>query len=98
MKDIKPDFLKKCANNLMFDITDEECEALIQDFEDVFRQMNDIKNIEGINDVDIMVFPFEVTTDFLREDVEIEPLPVEDVLKNAKDVAEGQIKLPKVVG
>lgn len=98
MKEIKPDFLKKCANNLMFDLTDKECETLIEDFEDIFKQMNDIKHIEGIDDVEIMVFPFDVTTDFLREDIEAEPLPVEDVLKNAKDVAEGQIKLPKVVG
>ena len=98
MKEIKPDFLKKCANNLMFDLTDKECETLIEDFEDIFKQMSEIKNIEGINDVEIMVFPFEVITDFLREDIEIEPLQVEEVLKNAKDVQEGQIKLPKVVG
>ena len=98
MKDIKPEFLKKCANNLMFDLTDDEVEWLIKDFESLFRQINEIRKLEGIDEVEPMVFPFDVTTDFLREDVEIEPLSVEEVLQNAKDVQDGQIKLPKVVG
>ena len=98
MKDIKPEFLKKCANNLMFDLTDDEVESLINDFESLFRQINEIRKLEGIDEVEPMVFPFDVTTDFLREDVEVEPLSVEEVLQNAKDVQDGQIKLPKVVG
>ena len=98
MKDIKPEFLKKCANNLMFDLTDDEVDSLIKDFESLFRQINEIRKLEGIDEVEPMVFPFDVTTDFLREDVEVEPLSVEEVLQNAKDVQDGQIKLPKVVG
>ena len=98
MKDIKPEFLKKCANNLMFDLTDDEVDSLIKDFESLFRQINEIRKLEGIDEVEPMVFPFDVTTDFLREDVEVEPLSAEEVLQNAKDVQDGQIKLPKVVG
>ena len=41
---------------------------------------------------------FNVTTDYLREDVAETPLTKEEVLANAKDVLDGQIKLPKVVG
>ena len=41
---------------------------------------------------------FNVTTDYLREDVAETPLTKEEVLSNAKDVLDGQIKLPKVVG
>ena len=98
MSEIKKEILKKCANNLMFELTDEECSFLQEDFENLFKQMEQLSQIDGIDDVEPMVFPFEVTTDFLREDIEGEPLSVEDVLKNAKDVQEGQIKLPKVVG
>ena len=45
-----------------------------------------------------MTFPFDCTTSYLREDEESEPmLPLNEVLKNAKDVTANQIKLPKVV-
>ena len=52
MKKVSLELLKKCANNLMFDMEDEE----------------------------------------------ETPLSTQEVLLNAKDVAAGQIKLPKVVG
>ena len=45
-----------------------------------------------------MTFPFECETDFLREDEPTTPLTQEEALRNAKDVVEGQIRLPKVVG
>ena len=98
MSELNKEIIKKCANNLMFELTDEECTTLVGEFEVLFAQMEELNKLEGIDEVEPMVFPFEVTTDFLREDIEGEPLKVEEVLANAKDVKEGQIKLPKVVG
>ena len=45
-----------------------------------------------------MTFPFDVSTDEMREDVAGECLDKEEVLKNAKDTEQGQIRIPKVVG
>lgn len=98
MAKLTKEVINKCANNLMFNLTDEECETLLNEFETLFAQMEELNQLEGIDDVEPMVFPFEVTTDFLREDIEGEPLSIDEVLSNAKDVKEGQIKLPKVVG
>ena len=98
MSEINKELLKKCANNLMFELTDEECSMLSGEFETLFEQMSELAKIDGINEVEPMVFPFEVYTDFLRDDIEGEPLEIEEVLANAKDVQDGQIKLPKVVG
>ena len=98
MSEINKELLKKCANNLMFELTDEECSMLSGEFEVLFGQMKELAKIDGIEEVEPMVFPFEVYTDFLREDIEGEPLEIEEVLANAKDVQDGQIKLPKVVG
>ena len=44
-----------------------------------------------------MTFPFDVSTTYMREDVVEEPLSNEEALKNASDVKDGQIRLPKVV-
>lgn len=98
MEKITKEILKKAANNLMFDMTDEEYETLMKEFEVIIQQMEIISSIEGVDDVEPMTFPFEVTNDYLREDVPETPLNREEALKNAKDVVEGQIRLPKVVG
>ena len=54
--------------------------------------------IDGLENVSPMTFPFDIYTDYLRDDVEEPSLSKDDILRNAKDVVDGQIKLPKVVG
>ena len=91
------ELLKNCANNLMFDMKEEEYETLDKEFDTLIKQMSLMDDIEGINDVEPMTFPFDCSTDYLREDVEGEMLDSKEVLRNAKEVTANQIKLPKVV-
>ena len=97
MKEVNREVLKDAALRLMFDMSDEQYETLEKEFEIIIKQMSLIGEIDGV-DVEPMTFPFNVTTDYLREDVAETPLTKEEVLSNAKDVLDGQIKLPKVVG
>lgn len=97
MQKISKEVLKKCANNLMFDMLEEEYDTLLNEFDDLMSQMALIDKIEGLQELKPMTFPFECSTSFLREDEEGEMLDVNEVLSNAKDVSMGQIKLPKVV-
>ncbi len=89
--------LKECANNLMFDMSDEQYDVLLSEFDVITQQMSLLGEIEGLENVEPMTFPYEIYTDFLREDEPLESISKEDALRNAKDVVEGQIKLPKVV-
>lgn len=98
MKEINKDTLKIAANKLMFDMSDEEYEVLLKEFETLTKQLEVISTIDGINDAVPMTFPFDVANDFLREDIPCTPLDKDEALKNAKDVVDGQIRLPKVVG
>ena len=98
MEKINKDVLKKVANNLMFDMTDEEYETLLTEFDVLVKQFELMSEINGLEEVAPMSFPFEVTNNYLREDIPDTPLNREDALKNAKDVVDGQIRLPKVVG
>ena len=66
--------------------------------ETILAQMEHIGSLPGVDDIEPMTFPYEIKTSYLREDVPSEPLSREDVLKNAGDVSNGQIKVPKVVG
>ena len=92
------DLLKKCANNLLFDMSDEQYELLLKEFDILTKQMEVLGEIEGLDKVTPMTFPFNVVTSFLREDEPEVSISKEEVLRNAKDVQDGQIKLPKVVG
>ena len=98
MKTITKDVLIDAAHRLMFDMSSEEYDTLLEEFKILTKQMETIGKIEGLDDYEPMTFPFDCHTDVLREDVPSEPLTREQALSNAGSVTNGQIKLPKVVG
>ncbi len=89
--------LRDYARKLMFEMQEEEYDTLEQEFEIILKQMDLIGQIEGIQNYEPMTFPFVDYHATLREDIAHDSLPVEDVLKNAKQVAHNQVKVPKVV-
>lgn len=97
MKTVTKEVLKTTANKLMFDMSDEQYDQLVTEFDVLIKQMNLIGEIEGVDSAEPMTFPFEVTNDYLREDVATVPEDKEQILKNSADVVDGQIRLPKVV-
>ena len=98
MKEVNKQVLKESANKLLFDMNEEEYDTLLHEFDIVLKQMKAISEIKGVDDYSPMTFPFDVSTTYLREDVAETPLDREEALKNASDVVDGQIRLPKVVG
>ena len=97
MKTITMDVLKDAANRLLFDLSDEQYKTLYEEFQILTKQMKSIGAVKGLSDYKPMTFPFECSTTYLREDIPSTPLKKEDALKNAGNVQDGQIKLPKVV-
>ena len=87
---------RKLANQLMFDLSDEEVNELDKEFDTLLKQIDllDTINTDG---VEPMVYPFEAPTVFLREDVVDNVLEQADVLKNVKKERAGHILVPKVV-
>lgn len=97
MKTVNKKILKDVANKLMFDMEDAQYDTLLEEFDVILKQMDIISEIPNIDDVEPMTFPFDVATTYLREDIAVKPLSQEEALKNAGDVIDGQIRLPKVV-
>lgn len=97
MKEINKETLKTAANKLMFEMSEEQYNNLLNEFDIIISQMELIGKIEGVDNATPMTFPFDVTSTYLREDVATEPLSRDEALKNAKDVVDGQIRLPRVV-
>ncbi len=97
MKTITMDVLKDAANRLLFTLSEEEYKTLYGEFMILQKQMEKIGKIEGLENYEPMTFPFDCSTYYLRDDEPSEPLTQEEALKNAGNVRDGQIKLPKVV-
>ncbi len=94
---VNKEMLEKYAEKLMFRMSDEEYVTLENEFDIILKQMELIGNINGISDVEPMIFPFVTYDASLREDVDKEPLTVDEVLSNTKHQVRDQVKVPKVV-
>lgn len=97
MKKVSKETLIIATRKLMMEMSDEEYDKLTSDFETITMQMDLIKDIEVVDDVEPMTFPFEVTNDYLRDDVVEETITKEDALKNSKRKKGDYIVLPRVV-
>ncbi|MCD8195189.1 MAG: Asp-tRNA(Asn)/Glu-tRNA(Gln) amidotransferase GatCAB subunit C [Coprobacillus sp.] len=97
MKEVSIKLLKETANSLMFDMSEEEYALLKGEFDTIQKQMSLISNLKGLDEVSPMTFPYDVEFTYLREDTPKEVESPEDALKNAKDVIENQIRIPKVI-
>ena len=96
MEKFSNEYFKKLANDLRFDLNDEEIEALKRDFIEVEKQERLFESIDTAG-IEPMVYPFEAPTVFLREDQVEEVLSQKDALENAADVRMGHVHVPKVV-
>ena len=98
MKPVNKEVLKVAANKLMFTMEESQYDTLLEEFDTILKQMGIIGKIPGVDEAEPMTFPFDVTTTYLREDKVEQPLDRDEALRNASDVVDGQIRLPKVVG
>lgn len=91
------DTLVMLANKLMFTMEDSEYDTLLEEFDIMIKQMDLIGMINGIENVEPMVYPFELNDVVLREDVVMDELEIDDILSNSGSHLYNQVRLPKVV-
>ena len=88
--------VKKLAEMLMFKLSDEEAQEIIEEFKTFDRQVALLDKIDT-EAVEEMIFPFDVKTSFLRDDEADHILSQDDVLKNVAKTKQGHVVVPKVV-
>ena len=98
MKKITRENIQDYALKLMFKMKEEEYDTFEKEFETIIKHMDLIEQINGIEKVEPLVFPFINEEIKLREDIGINKLETSDAIKNAKDVVYDEIKVPKIVG
>jgi aspartyl-tRNA(Asn)/glutamyl-tRNA(Gln) amidotransferase subunit C len=97
MKEYNIEVLKDAANRLLLDMSEDEYKTLLSEFDIVTKQMKPLGDNRELDKLEPMVFPYEVYTTELREDVAEEPLSRDEAIRNSQRKVGGQIKLPKVV-
>ena len=97
MKQINEEVLKDASHRLLFDISDEEMKLLLNEFDILVKQFELLKDIENVNEVKPMTFPYEIFNDYLREDVYNNEITFDDMKINVKDYEDNRVKVPKVV-
>lgn len=98
MKKITRENIQDYALKLMFKMKEEEYDTFEKEFETILKHMDLIGQIEGIEEVEPMTFPFINDDIMLREDLSTSKLVAEDALSNCKDVIYDEVKVPKIVG
>lgn len=91
------DTLKMLANKLMFTMEEKEYDTLVDEFDIILKQMDLIGKIDGIDEVEPLIYPFKLDNVSLREDNVEEELELDDILKNSGSNLYNQVKVPKVV-
>ncbi|MBP3398741.1 MAG: Asp-tRNA(Asn)/Glu-tRNA(Gln) amidotransferase subunit GatC [Erysipelotrichaceae bacterium] len=97
MEEIKDQaYFKALARKLMFELTDEEADDIVQEFKTLCVQLQLLEAIDTTG-VEPMVYPFETPTVYLREDEENHTISQEEALSNASKVVQGHFSVPRVV-
>ena len=80
----------------MFQLSDEEADSLSDDFKILDKQLALLDTIDT-SQTEEMIYPLDVETSFLREDVVTHVISQEEAVANVKKKVEGHFVLPKVV-
>ena len=88
--------VQELANDLMFSVNDDEINDIIKEFDLLDKMISffDSINTDGVEE---MIYPLDIETNYLREDIEDKKISQEDALVNVKKTKQGHILVPKVV-
>lgn len=86
------------AEKLWIGLTKEENQMVLKEFDEIDDDISLITKIEGIEKVEPMTHCLDNFIYELREDVEEETVPIEELLQNCDDYKDREVSVPRVVG
>ncbi len=85
------------ANKLLFNLTEEENQMVLDEFEVIDKTIDLINKIDGIDKLEPMTHALDDFAVDLRDDISEESIELKDALGNAGAVEGREIEVPKVV-
>ena len=96
MEKVNSALVKELADELNFTLSEQEVQEISEEFNVLMEQIALLNEVDT-QDVEPMVYPFEVPTAYYREDVVSHTLPVEKALENVPTKKDGYVIVPKVI-
>lgn len=90
------EYFQKLANQLMFNLSDQEADELVNEFGTLEKQFAIMEEIDT-DGVEEMIYPFEEPTTYIRHDEPDHVISQDDAMRNVTKKLEGHFVLPKVV-
>ncbi len=87
----------KYAKDLLFELSKEENTMVLNEFEIIEKNMEQIMKLPNLKETEPMTHPIELEMTFLRLDEVKDELSVEEVLSNTEHKTMENIIVPKVV-
>lgn len=85
------------ANKLLIGLTEEENKRVLDEFEEIDKNMELITKIPNIENVPVMTHALDDLECVLSNDEVTESLTIEEIMQNVKDSKDNQVVVPKVV-
>ena len=86
------------AEKLLIGLTEEETDMVLKEFKEIDETINKINDIDGIEQVEPMTHCLDDFVYELREDIEEESIPIEELLQNCDEHNSREVEVVKVVG
>ena len=98
MKRFTKEMVYDYADKLLIGLTDEENKQVLDEFEEIDRDIDLINQIDSISLVEPMTHALDDFSCDLRDDVVLDSVPIEELLQNCDDNNGEEVIVPKVVG
>ena len=98
MKHFTKEMVDSYADKLLIGLTAEENKMVLDEFQDIDRNINIINEIPNIKDVKPMSYCLDDMGSHLNNDEVEETVPIEELLRNSGKTVGREVEVVKVVG
>lgn len=96
MEKLDKELIKKLSKDLMFELSEEEVNSVHEASFNFLSQVKVLQSID-VSDVEVMSYPFETDTVWMREDIADHQIDQELAFKNAPRIEGDYFEIVKVV-
>lgn len=86
------------ADKLLIGLTEEENKMVLDEFDIIDKNLDLVTQIPNISEVEPMTHCLDDFEYVLREDIVVESVPIEELLRNSDETDGDEVQVPKVVG
>ncbi len=98
MKHFTKEMVDSYADKLLIGLTEEENKMVLDEFQEIDRNINIINEIPNIKEVEPMSYCLDNMEVHLNDDEAEETVPIEELLRNSGKTVGREVEVVKVVG